>query len=152
VEYPIEPYVGVGPIRLGMTVDEVRAAVGSVAHPLRKGRKSTWDTDYFRELGYFVYYKDPGICEAVEFGDVTMPTWSGRPLLGRPLLGRPFQEVHDFLKAADPSLQVDASGLTSLVLGIGIYVESLVTDWVAETQDWEQDTEGVIVFERGYYG
>jgi hypothetical protein len=147
VEYPIEPYVGVGPIRLGMTVAEVRAAVRSVAHPVRKGAQSAWDTDYFKELGFFVYYKDPGICRAVEFGFATMPTWNRRPLLGRP-----FQEVHDLLKAADPSLHVKITGLTSLALGIGIYVGSLMTDKVTGVQDWEQATEGVIVFERGYYG
>jgi hypothetical protein len=129
-----------------MTIDEVRAAVGSVVHPFRKGSKDKWDTDAFDDLGLHVHYKDPGVCEAVVLWGATMPTWNGHPLLGRP-----FQEVHDLLKAADPSLRVDTDGLTSLVLGIGIYVESLVTDRVTETQDWEQDTEGVIVFEQGYY-
>lgn len=147
VEYPIDPYVGVGPIRLGMTVDEVRAAVGGVAHQFHKGSKAKWDTDAFDDLGLHVHYRDPGVCEAVELWGATMPTWNGRPLLSRP-----FQEVHDLLKAYDPALQVEVTGLTSLVLGIGIYVESLVMDWVTDTQDWEQDTEGVMVFERGYYG
>jgi hypothetical protein len=146
MDYPIEPYVGVGPIRLGMTVAEVRAAVGGDVRPFRKGPKATRDTDAFDKLGFHVFYKDPGICEAVEFWGASMPTWNGHPLLMRP-----FREVHDLLKAADPALQVHDTGLTSLALGIGIYVESLV-DWETDTQDWEQDIEGVIVFERGHYG
>jgi hypothetical protein len=146
MDYPIEPYVGVGPIHFGMTVDEVRTAVGGEAHPFRKGPKATRDTDAFDELGLHVSYEDSGVCNAVELWGATMPTWNGHPLLMRP-----FQEVHDLLRNADPSLQVHDTELTSLALRIGIYVESLV-DWETDTQDWDQDTEGVIVFERGYYG
>lgn len=146
MDYPIEPYVGVGPIRLGMTVAEVRAAVGGDVLPYRKGPKAIRESDAFRTQGIYVEYKDPGVCNAVEFGGRAVPTWHGHLLLARP-----FQEVHDLLKAADPELQVHDTGLTSLALGIGIYVESLV-DWEMDRQDWEQDTEGVIVFERGYYG
>jgi hypothetical protein len=145
VEYPIEPYVGVGPIRLGMTVHEVRAAVGGEVHTFRKGPKETRDTDAFEAPGIHVYYKDPGVCEFIEFGGEAVPTWEGHPLLRRP-----FREVHDLLRAADPALQVEDTGLTSLALGIAIYAESLV-DWETDAQDWEQDTEGVSVFERGYY-
>jgi hypothetical protein len=129
-----------------MTADEVRAAVGGEVHQFRKGPKATWDTDAFGGLGIHVSYKAPGVCDAVEFGGETMPTWEGHPLLRRP-----FREVHDLLKAADPTVQVEDTGFTSLMLGLGIYVESLV-DWETDTQDWDQDSEGVIVFEANYYG
>jgi hypothetical protein len=142
VDYPIEPYVGVGPIRLGMTIDEVRRAVGGEVHPFRKGRLAKWDTDAFNDKGIHVHYKDPGICDAVEFWGATMPTLDGHPLLKRPL-----REVYTLLKARDPSLQVHDTGLTSYLLGVGIYVSSM-----KEEDAWEQATEGVIVFEQGHYG
>lgn len=146
MDYPIEPYIRVGPIRLGMTVVEVRAAVDGDVHPFRKAPTDAWETDAFDSLGFHVSYKAPGVCATVEFGGETMPTWEGHPLLRRP-----FRDVHDVLQAADPALQVEDTGLTSLALGIAIYIESLV-DWETNTQNWEQDTEGVLVFERGYYG
>jgi len=146
MDYPIEPYIRAGPIRLGMTIVEVRAAVDGDVHPFRKAPTDAWETDAFDSLGFHVSYKAPGVSETVEFWGETMPTWEGRPLLRRP-----FREVHDLLQAADPALQVENTGLTSLALGIAIYVESLV-DSETITQDWEQDTEGVLVFERGYYG
>jgi hypothetical protein len=140
VEYRIEPYVGVGPIRLGMTIDEVRQAVGGEVRLFRRGL-ATRDSDAFNDRGIYVYYKDPGVCEAVEFGGATMPTLDGHPLLKRPL-----REVYTLLKARDPSLQVHNTGLTSYLLGVGIYVSSM-----KEEDAWEQATEGVIVFEQGHY-
>lgn len=141
MEYRIEPYVGVGPIRLGMTVEEVRQAVGGAVHSFRKGPFAKRDTDAFDDEGIYVYYKDPGVCAAVEFGGgAVMPT-----LDGHPLLKRPFREVYHLLKARDPSLQLRDAGLTSYLLGVGIYMSSMKEDV------WERATEGVIVFEQGYY-
>jgi hypothetical protein len=141
MDYAVEPYVGVGPIRLGMTVDEVRHAVGSAVNPFRKSRFAKMDTDAFEDKGIHVYYEVPGVCEAVEFWGATIPT-----LDRHPLLNQPFREVYGLLKARDSSLQLHDTGLTSPGLGVGIYMSSMKRE-----NAWEQATEGVIVFELGCY-
>ena len=40
-------------------------------------------TDSFRNAGIFVYYKEPGITEAVEFGGPSSPTFRDQDFLGR---------------------------------------------------------------------
>src|SRR5579859_3279567 len=137
MEYVIDPYVGVGPIQFGMTRTEVRNAVGAVAQPFRKSRFDRLDADFFSTLGMFVYYRDPDVCDSVEFGGIVIPTFEGKPLLRRT-----FRAVHEFLRARDPALQVHDTGLTSLRFGIGIYVSALKED-----EDWDEMAEGVIAFE-----
>jgi hypothetical protein len=141
MDFPIEPYVGVGPIRFGMSVSEVRSVLGGEVRTFRKGRFARGDTDAFLGWGIHVHYSATGICEAVEIGYTTIPTFEGRPLLGRP-----FREVYELLRSYDPSLQLDDTGLTSYLLGIGIYMSSM-----KEEEDWDADVQGVIVFTKGYY-
>jgi hypothetical protein len=141
VDFAIDPYVGVGPIRFGMTRAEVRNVVGAVPQPFRRNRFERLDADAFLALHMFVYYKEPDVCDAVEFGGIAVPTFDREALLGRN-----FREVYEFLRAHDPTLQIHDTGLTSLQLGIGIYMSSLKED-----ADWDRETEGVIAFEPGYF-
>lgn len=57
----IKPYIEVGPIHFGMTVDEVRRSIASVPKAFFKGPDSKMPTDAFREFGIHVYYKEPGL-------------------------------------------------------------------------------------------
>jgi hypothetical protein len=121
-----------------MTVGEVRSAIRGEVVTFRTGPFASGDTDDFVGQGIHVHFSRTGVCEAVEFGASTIPTFEGHPLLARP-----FQEVHDLLKVRDSSLEAHDTGLTSMLLGIGISMSSM--------EDWAADTDGVIVFERNYY-
>lgn len=138
MDFEIEPYAGVGPIRFGMSASEMRTALGGKVSTYRNGPFAQGDTDAFDERGIQVEYSETGICEAVEFEYATIPTFEGHPLLGRP-----FREVYEFLRSRDPALTVHDTGLTSYLLGIGIFMSIM--------EDWEADTQAVIAFKKGYY-
>lgn len=135
MDFEIEPYMGVGSIRFGMSASEVRNVLGGGVRTFRKGPFARGDTDAFIGRGVHVHYSETGICEAVEFGGTTIPTFEGNSLLRRP-----FREVYELLRSHDPSLKVHETGLTSYLLGIGIYMSTM--------EDWEADTEGVMAFEK----
>jgi len=135
----ISPYEGVGPIKLGMTQDEVRKAVGTDFKLFMKGSTSAMPTDDFIGTGIHVFYRKPGLCEAVEMFSPASPTFRGYRLIGIP-----FSQLATYFRQEDQSTEIDAGGLTSQLLGVGLYVPFL-----KESQD--SSVESVIVFEKGYY-
>jgi hypothetical protein len=139
MQLEIEPYVGIGPIKFGMTIDHVRNLINQKPKPFLKGPTSTVPTDAFNDLGLHVYYKKPGICQAVELFSPANPIFQGQSLIQRP-----FNELHSWLQTIDDSLKVGRWGLTSLKFGIGLYAPE-----IRERDD--ALVESVIVFERGYY-
>lgn len=139
MEFEIEPYGGVGPVRLGMTIQEVRHALGE--EPTTTSKSDTGiPSDLFSTRGILVHYREPGISEAVEFGDpTTSPTYQGQRLLSRP-----FEELQAWFESLDPGAQTEADGLTSYKLGVGLYAPSAL-------KDPNEPVQGVIVFDHGYY-
>jgi hypothetical protein len=135
----IQPYVGVGPIKFGMTIDEVRKVTGEKPKPFRKTPDDVIPTDAFDELGLHIFYKEPGICEAVEMALAADPTFQGQHLIERS-----FSQILSWLQTIDDAIKVDESGLTSFKFGIGVYAPE-----AAEQPD--APVEAVIVFEKGYY-
>jgi hypothetical protein len=149
MEYEIEPYVGVGPIRLGMTREEIHTAL--LEQPELTNKGDAIPADYYRTLGLFVRYRTPGICEFVEmFGPpptfftrgpsgfqepIFLPTFQGRTLLGRP-----YRQTLAWLRRRDPTT-IDEG--ISLRFGIALYNGSVDghLNWV----------ESVSIFTRGYY-
>lgn len=139
MQLEIKPYVGVGPIRFGMTVEEVRKAVGQKPNPFRKTPDEVIPTDAFDEIGLHACYKEPGVCEAVEMALAADPTFQGHRLIERP-----FDEVLGWLRTLDDSVEVEDCGLTSYKLGIGLYAPEI-------SDNISAPVEAVIVFEKGYY-
>ena len=139
MEFEIEPYAGVGPVRLGMAIQEVRQALGE--EPRTTSENDTGiPSDLFTTRGILVHYRQPGITEAVEFGDPsTSPTYQGKRLLSRP-----FEELRTWFEALDPGANTEADWLTSYKLGVGLYAPSA-------QKEPNEPVEGVIVFDRGYY-
>jgi len=136
---PILSYEGVGPIKFGMTQDEVRIAVGTEYKSFVKSPYSKMPTDNFVGKGIHVYYKPSGFCEAVEMFSPANPTFRGYRLMGLPFSG-----LLDYFKKEDTQIKIDSLGLTSDLLGIGLYVPDL-------DESDESAIKGVIVFEKGYY-
>jgi hypothetical protein len=135
--WQIELYAGVGPVRLGMTRQQIEAALGSESVPVDKG--DARPVAVFDEVGVHAHFDARGGCEAVELMNMAQPV-----LDGMPLLARPYEEVTAWLAERDPELQVNPPDVTSYQLGIGLYAPAAV----AHPQ---RPAEGVIVFARGYY-
>src|SRR5690349_6285892 len=102
IELEIRPFVGVGPIKFGMTVEEVRKAVAQQPKSFLKGHDSTIPTDAFDALGIHVHYKLPGVCEAVELALAADPTFEGHHLIDRP-----FNQTLSWFQTMDDSIELD---------------------------------------------
>lgn len=137
MEFNIKPYVGVGMIRLGMTPDEVQTTLISKAEKFRKFDDDEYETDSFDWC--HVFYKKPGVCEAIELFAPALVIFNGEYLIGNS-----FSKVKDFVLQFDEKLQIDETGFTSLKFGFGVYAP------FAESEPLEP-VEGVIVFEKDYY-
>jgi hypothetical protein len=138
--YEIEPYVGVGPIRLGMTREEVHTTILEQRKPtMHRGREKPGD--FFPALGLFVDYRAPGSCEFVEFAlsSPVSPT-----LHNQAFLGQAYRLARAWFEAADPDLETDGAGLISRRFGIALYAGS------AEKEP-DEPVEAVAVFEKDYY-
>jgi len=132
-------HIGVGSIRFGMSIAEVRKALGEPATPFMKSPYDSLPTDAFCNASIQVFYKQPGVCEAVEFYSPLNPT-----LTGQPFVGQPFCEVRDWIQQRDRNVEIDDSGLISFELGIGLYVPDM-------DEPEEAIVVALIVFEKGYY-
>lgn len=145
--YDIEPSIGVGPIRFGMTRDEVRAAMGAEVRESRRGKQEGSPDDLFPTLGFFAYYSAPGTCVAVEFSRLVSPT-----LQGRGFFDRPYTAVRQWLRTLDPMLEETIDGLLSCQLGIALSAPR--ANELSNDELTEEDAvvlEAVLAFERGYY-
>lgn len=136
--YEIEPYVGIGPIRLGMTREEVHALMLAEREPaLHRGSEKPGD--FFPTLGLFVDYRAPGVCEFIEFAGPLSPTFQEQTILGQP-----YRQARAWFETADPECEMNGTGLTSKRFGIALYAES------AEKAP-DAPVEAVALFEKGYY-
>ena len=138
--YEIAPYVGVGPIRLGMTREEVHATIVEEPKPApHRGREKPGD--FFPALALSVDYRAPSTCEFVEFALTSplVPTFQNQAFLGQP-----YRVARALFEAADPDLETDGAGLISRRFGIALYAGS-----AAKEPDWP--VEALAVFAKGYY-
>jgi hypothetical protein len=141
VDWPIEPYKSIGPIRLGMTIEEVRKTMNCEFRSFKKHPIDEFPTDEFSTRGAFVYYKPPGICEGVELAQFGNP--SPMPvILGQRLLGVPFSVLLAWFRERDPDIEVDGDGLVCRKYGIGLYADGVEPDLAVEA---------VGLFEEGYW-
>ncbi len=130
-------YEGVGPIRFGMSRDDVRTALGADFESFKRSPSSIQPCDHFLQHECFVYYDANDEVEAVEF------TKPATPMLdGLDLLSIDFTSLVQRIRQDDPDLSVENDGFTSLRLGIG--------GWAPGADD--EPPESIIVFTRGYYG
>jgi len=56
-DYTVQLFVGVGPVRLGMSRDEVRRAMPEASESFRKTPTSPHGTDSFHQSGFQVFYE-----------------------------------------------------------------------------------------------
>lgn len=137
-DWKIEPYVSVGPIRLGMAREEIKMLIND-ARKLTTQRGSQKPGDYFPALGLFVDYRAPGVCEFVELGGPLSPSFQGQTFLGQPQW-----QAQAWFAWCDPELETDGASLISRRFGVALYSRA-----AEKAPDWP--VESVAIFERGYY-
>src|SRR5690348_13879782 len=73
IAFALNPYVGAGPIRFGMSRAEVRQALGAWAAGVQEWPvlntlyQDALPVDYFPELDLAVEYRHPDLCAAIVF-------------------------------------------------------------------------------------
>lgn len=98
-------------------------------------------SDYFPELGLFVYYDDLNRCEALEFTN----GHSGLLFDDKNLFQIPYDDLESLFVLLDENIELEDLGFTSYKLGVGAFIadKSVAKD---------NPAEGIIVFKKGYYG
>jgi hypothetical protein len=137
--FEIGSYQGILNCRFGMDTSQIRQVLGAPSKTFKKAPTSVYPTDAFDNLGVHVFYKEPGVCEAIEMFSPAQPTFQNRQLLGQP-----FNQLRDWLRSLDSEVEIDKVGLTSYQFGFGLYAP-----FAGDEPDGI--VEAVIVFERGYY-
>jgi hypothetical protein len=134
--WTVQPYVGVGPLRLGATRAELEQAVGVPCVPVDRGYPLP--SAVFATAGVQAHFRADGLAEAFELMAPAVPE-----LDGLRLLDIPYARVRSALQERDPGVVLAPDGLTSAQLGVGLYAP-------LATERPELPAEGVIVFVRGY--
>jgi hypothetical protein len=135
--WTIEPYAGVGPLRLGSSRAEIEAALGTGSEPVDKG--GAQPVAVFDGFGVHAHFDAPGRCEAIELMGPARPA-----LDDIALLALPYEEVTRRLAERDPKVEINPPDVTSRLFGVGLYAPEAV-------EKPQRPPEGVIVFVRGYY-
>lgn len=130
---------GAGPIRFGMTRDDVRQTIGQPYQSFLKTPTSNLLTDAFVSNSVQVFYKKPGLCEAIE---VSAPSQAN--MNGTGLVGLPYTAAKAFLQALDSNLEEDEAGAISYAVGVAVYAPS-------HKKQPSLPVEAVLIFEQGYY-
>lgn len=136
MKHIIIPYLGTEQIKFGMTSKEIQSVLGELKDSFYKNQGDAFKTDEFQDL--FVYYKAPGVCEAIEFygnADLIFNNIS--------FFCSTYRQLKEIFLDLDDALEVDIDGFTSYKYGLGVY---------APYADEEGgDIESVIIFEKNYY-
>ncbi len=139
MDFNVEPLIGAGQLRFGMSQDEIRRQMASPYKSFLKSLSSKMPTDSFLEDAVHVFYTDGGNCEAIEFYAPSRVM-----LKSRNLLGVPYSEVKYLVSELDENLDEDSAGFSSHLLGVAVYAPSC--------EEYPDDpTESVLVFKKGYY-
>jgi hypothetical protein len=136
-QWLVEPYVGVGPVRLGSSRGEVEEALGASTRLVGKGTKDE-EVLAYEELGLHVYLEKGFGCAALEFWGRVVPV-----LQGQALLHELFSSLREWFATLDPAVQVTADGLTSFTFGVSLSAPA------GKVPDAAND--GAFVFRLGYY-
>jgi hypothetical protein len=135
----LRSYVGVGPIKFGMTAEDVRSTLACPHNEFKRTPTSKTITDAFQPLGILVCYNIEKKCNAIEMARPAEVFYEGHQLLGGS-----FQKVSQFIRGFDREVCSREDGLTSFALGIGLYAPGCGEEPLLPV-------ESVIAFQPGYY-
>jgi hypothetical protein len=135
----INPYIGIGDLKLGMTQAQIRNTLNSEFRSFVRNKYSEMPEDHFPVLGIFIEYKQPGICTSIQVFEPLNPIWRGKQLLSTI-----FSELSQWFLEIDPERELDDTGFTSFKYGIGVYAPNC-------EEEPNCLPESIIVFSKGYY-
>lgn len=116
MDYTIYPFEGVGPIKFGMTPQQVREVVGEPDESFMKG-ESEFPTDVYDRLGFRIEYEYPGVCDEIWLlADGCNPIFQGHELGGQT-----FEELKYWFQKLGTPVQHFGYGFTFLKFGIYLY-------------------------------
>jgi hypothetical protein len=138
--FSIAPNLGIGPLQFGMPRGKVHTILQAPYKSFPSKSLSSIPMDAFFENSLQIFYKDPGVCEAVECYSPVFKVL----FMEHSILGTSYATVRDILLQIDGNIKEDDFGLISYSLGVGLFAPS-------HTSDKSANTESVIVFEQGYY-
>lgn len=132
------PFSSVGPIKFGMSREQVHDVLGPPSNTFSRTPNST-PCDEYLERCFFIYYDGSDVFEAFE-------TWSGATveLFGQRLNELSFTGLCNYVKSKGFNIEEDETGFTCYDLGIGAYVPD-------RDHSSEQKVAGMIYFSEKYY-
>lgn len=135
--FEITSFVGVGDIKFGMS----RNCVHDVMkwHIFKEISRYGEMSDYYQDIGFFVYYDNSQNVVAMEFHEPVNLKYNEVNLLNVSA-----KEGYVLMESWDESVEIDESGLTSFNLGIGFYAPNF-------QEENYNPVESVIVFSKDYY-
>jgi hypothetical protein len=122
MDYTIYPFEGVGPIKLGMTPQQVRTVLGEPDESFKKF-DDDFPTDAYHSLSIQIQYEHPGICNEIWlFLRPDDPTSGCNPTFqGHGLQGKTFAELKPWFQKLGTAVQHFDSGYVFLKYGVYLY-------------------------------
>lgn len=135
----IDPFVGFGPIKFGMTPAEVRHALSIPHSSFMKTPMSQFPTDAFDSIGVHVGYDKAGMCEAIEVFDPGQAMHNGVNLVGSR-----YADVQASFLLLDREMKIDETGFSSIGTGVSVYAPD-------KDEDGDARCASVLIFREGYW-
>jgi hypothetical protein len=136
MDYTIYPYEGVGPVRFGMTMQQVHEILGEPKRTIERPGNVTAFTDDYYSLGLHVLYGEDRNCNALQLFRPASPVLNKRFLLQE----EPFSTLREWFSEQDGSAENREDGFKSFLYGIALYGPYP-----------SEPTKKIYVFERGHY-
>lgn len=141
MDFDIKSYIGAGPLRYGMSIQEVRNVLGGPFRTFKRAPSVVAPSDQFIDIGVIANYRPAGTVSSIEFAKPSNPTFRGIALFSESV-----EQLTSLLRDADPAIEIDNGGATSKALGLGFYA---IMDEPAENEPGE--LLSIIAFEKGYH-
>jgi hypothetical protein len=121
--FNIFPFEGVREARFGMGPGEVRKIFGAGYKSFKKSKEDAFPTDYYEQMGVFLYYDHSAKLEAVEFALPANPQFRGIPFLHKS-----YVELTDTFQAETLAFSVDDDGVTLPEVGVALWFPTLKSE------------------------
>ena len=137
--FDFEPYVGIGALKFGMTMQEARTAVGLSYKSFQKSMDSYSPADAFDDSAMIVFYAKNDKVDAIEIYPEIDLTHNGTTILGNSLI-----EVEDYFDSITKEKKADDLGHDYRSIGLSF----------AGTGDGDPDAKNVgyvFIYRKGYW-
>jgi hypothetical protein len=113
MDYAIRPYDGIGPIKFGMTPEQVHEILGE---PVKTFKKNSRNTDDYRTIGFHVVYDEADACESITLFSPATPSFQDQQLIDGS-----FKTLKTWFQSQGSTVQHYDCGMIFLKFGINLY-------------------------------